>query len=159
MNVVFDGWRVDLLILACDDHCGYSEQLHLLVGNLPPCEEPVDQVHSDVKRFILKPEVVSHGNQPVYQDLAHALSDLNLLCHVVDFLEVVFLLPSAPVVDVVGVLGAIEDNFHGLSVLPQAVWVHISNVERPRFILRTKNLLNPAKMVKFERTYWFCWAC
>lgn len=104
-----------------------------------------------MKRFILKPEVVSHGNQPVYQDLAHALSDLNLLCHVVDFLEVVFLLPSAPVVDVVGVLGAIEDNFHGLSVLPQAVWVHISNVERPRFILRTKNLLNPAKMVKFEK--------
>lgn len=112
---------VNLLVLGSNYHGCNAEELHLAPPNLSLGEEPVSEIYSDMECFSLKPEPNVDINQPVDQNDAHVLVDLDLLSHVVRSWVIDVLFIAAPVVDVVRVLKGIEGNFHSWCCKPAAV--------------------------------------
>ena len=74
--------RVDLLVLAGDEHGGCAHQLELGPLDRHVGQEPVDVGHGQVQGLSLELVLLPHLDQPVHQDGPHAVADVGLLAHV-----------------------------------------------------------------------------
>ena len=92
--------RVDLLVLAGDEHGGGAHQLQLGSLDRHVGEEPVDVGHGEVEGLGVELVLLAHLHQPVHQDAPHAVADVRLLAHVVLLGHVLDLRLAQVVVDI-----------------------------------------------------------
>ena len=82
VDEVFHCWRVNLLILCCNQKCCYADQLHIRLRHIENGEVAVDKVDRDVERFGEQFKLDMHADQPVDEDSPNVLINVCLLAHV-----------------------------------------------------------------------------
>ena len=82
-NVVFEGGRIDLLVLADYHETADSNQLKLLSLDLVQRQVSVDERYCDEESLGFEFEFLANIDEPVYQYGSHLLVNISLATHVV----------------------------------------------------------------------------
>lgn len=80
-HVVVDLRRVDLLVLGGNKHRSNTNQLELAASNLTDAEVVIQNVAGQEKGFREQIELQVNFSEPINQDTAHLLVDVNLVGH------------------------------------------------------------------------------